>query len=462
MACFVQGITAYISGLVTDIHNTKDTAIWYKIQVVVKDVFWHVDRRYSDFEALHRKLVETQGIPRDNVVLPPKKLIGNKDPEFVEQRRAQLDIYLTNVLQLLGRNPPDDLAQFFNLHEYEIMFMLKKLAVDIFEKGDQILCSGTPFILSPYQIFAINERMKMAVPFLDSTDKRNDFTHIVDFCTNLKQLQIVGSNIPLGRSTIIPNQYDVDLSPFKSLEEISFKMANFNKIAAIGVGRETVHRISVQNSHLESTNELLLCDTVYKSFRDAGPSHVWPNLRSLHLSNNVIKSVEDIGKLAPKLRFFDLSFNQLHTVYNLTSLPELEHVSYSGNVLSFIGCDMNVLLGNVTVLNMSQNQIENLNVFSKLYSLTVLNLSCNVINDVDEVAHLSDLPCLEVLILTGNPVASTVDYRVRALAFFNERANDISLDNEKASLSEVDQISILQAIEQARRTTLINQPRLAF
>lgn len=97
------------------------------------------------------------------------------------------------------------------------------------------------------------------------------------------------------------------------------------------------------------------------------------------------QSVEDIGKLAPKLRFFDLSFNQLHTVYNLTSLPELEHVSYSGNVLSFIGCDMNVLLGNVTVLNMSQNQIENLNVFSKLYSLTVLNLSCNVINDVDEV-----------------------------------------------------------------------------
>lgn len=97
-------------------------------------------------------LLLCSGIPRDNVVLPPKKLIGNKDPEFVEQRRAQLDIYLTNVLQLLGRNPPDDLAQFFNLHEYEIMFMLKKLAVDIFEKGDQILCSGTPFILSPYQV----------------------------------------------------------------------------------------------------------------------------------------------------------------------------------------------------------------------------------------------------------------------------------------------------------------------
>ncbi len=62
MACFLQdGINAYISGLVTDIHNTKDTAIWYKIQVSIKDVFWHVERRYSDFEVLNRKLVESQG-----------------------------------------------------------------------------------------------------------------------------------------------------------------------------------------------------------------------------------------------------------------------------------------------------------------------------------------------------------------------------------------------------------------
>lgn len=112
------------------------------------------------------------------------------------------------------------------------------------------------------------------------------------------------------------------------------------------------------------------------------------------------------------------------------------------------------MLGNITVLDMSQNQIEYLEAFSKLYSLIILNLSCNKISCVEEVQQLSHLPCLEVLILTGNPVASTVDYRVRSLAYFDGRANDISLDNEKASLVEVDQISILQAIEQARRSTL--------
>jgi len=168
--------------------------------------------------------------------------------------------------------------------------------------------------------------------------------------------------------------------------------------------------------------------------------------------------VDDVGALAPKLRNLDLSFNQLHSVFNLTSLPLLDNISYGGNVISYLN-DMNILLGNVTVLDMSQNQIEGLKSFGKVYSLVVLNLSCNKVTNVEEVNHLSELPCLEVLILTGNPVASSVDYRVRALAYFNGRAKDISLDNEKASLAEVDQISILQAIEQARKSVNPHQHR---
>ena len=62
MACILNDtLAAHISGLVTDVHNTKDNAIWYKIQVEIKSIWWHVERRYSDFEALHKKLVDSQG-----------------------------------------------------------------------------------------------------------------------------------------------------------------------------------------------------------------------------------------------------------------------------------------------------------------------------------------------------------------------------------------------------------------
>ena len=96
------------------------------------------------------------GIPRENLVLPPKKLIGNKEPQFVEKRREQLDIYLKNLLQLLGKNPPEDLAHFLCLYDYEITFMLRKLAVDIFEKGDQVIQNGVPYVISPYQVYMLH------------------------------------------------------------------------------------------------------------------------------------------------------------------------------------------------------------------------------------------------------------------------------------------------------------------
>jgi len=49
----------FFSGFLTDI---KENAICYRIQVETKEfISWTVERRYSDFEALHKKLVDSQG-----------------------------------------------------------------------------------------------------------------------------------------------------------------------------------------------------------------------------------------------------------------------------------------------------------------------------------------------------------------------------------------------------------------
>ncbi|ODM97407.1 Nischarin [Orchesella cincta] len=452
MAClYGNSIKAHISGLVSDINN-KDGAIWYKIQVEILDMYWFVERRYSDFEALNKKLVDSQGIPRDNVVLPPKKFIGNKDPEFVEKRRQQLDEYLKNVIQLLGQNPPEDLAQFLNLYDFEVIFMLRKLASEIFDKGEQILADQNAFTLSPYQIYAINERMKMPIPPLDSEDKRQDFSHIIEFCSRLEFLNIVGSNISLGNSTIVPNQYSMNLSIFRSLKVLSLKLVSADKIAEIGTVRQTVERLSIHNCTFQSMNQILLCDSVYKTFAESGLSYSWNNVISINCNNNTFEDVGDIGDLVPSLRCIELSYNKIRNVFNLTSLPQLERVSYSGNVI-VSPVDLHLQFGNIVILDMSQNIIECLQAFHKLYSLVVLNLSCNKVSAVEQVKHISFLPCLESLILTGNPVASTVDYRVKALSYFGNRASTLELDNEKANSTEMDQISIIQAIELAKRST---------
>jgi len=328
----------------------------------------------------------------------------------------------------------------------------------------------------------------MSLPPLESTDKREDFSHLMDFCTNVKGLEVVGSNIPLPKSTIVPNHFPMDLSPFKSLIKLTLKLINITRLTEVcflcnehyfrwhpsvhyhifkirslnlfwsfkvSSVRLSLRRLSVQNSHLESIAHLLLCDSLYKTFDEAGPSHVWPHLDTLHLSNNVLKSVSDLGNLAPNLRTLDLSFNQLIQVFDLTSLPYLEQVSYAGNLLHHT-FNLHLSFGNIRILDVSRNQLERLEPFSKLYSLVYLNLSCNRVEDVQEVRHLSKLRVLECLMQTGNPVASSLDYRVRSLAFFGPRAADIVLDNEKASVTEIDQIAILQAIEKAKQSTPSN------
>ncbi|KAJ8948079.1 hypothetical protein NQ318_008430 [Aromia moschata] len=54
---------------------------------------WRVDKRYNDFCKLHNVL-QTSGMPLD---LPPKKLFGNMEPQFISERQQGLQRYLDSI-----------------------------------------------------------------------------------------------------------------------------------------------------------------------------------------------------------------------------------------------------------------------------------------------------------------------------------------------------------------------------
>lgn len=64
----------------------------YVIVVSIGEVNWKVKHRYKDFQGLHQHLTANHGIAKH--LLPPKKILGNKDPTFVERRRNDLQAYL--------------------------------------------------------------------------------------------------------------------------------------------------------------------------------------------------------------------------------------------------------------------------------------------------------------------------------------------------------------------------------
>ncbi|KAF8769944.1 PX domain-containing protein kinase-like protein like [Argiope bruennichi] len=74
----VQGHTVYIM----------------KVQRGSSDVSWQVTRRYSDFDALNNMLQ----ISNIDIPLPPKKMFGKLEREFVAERQQALQVYINFVL----------------------------------------------------------------------------------------------------------------------------------------------------------------------------------------------------------------------------------------------------------------------------------------------------------------------------------------------------------------------------
>lgn len=98
----------------------------YELGVTFGRRQWVVLRRYSEFAAFHRGHV--LGLIGDSVDLPPKKICGNTDAQFVAQRKRHLSVYLQHVLKdnrvraargarvFLSDASPRRIAQLFEVH----------------------------------------------------------------------------------------------------------------------------------------------------------------------------------------------------------------------------------------------------------------------------------------------------------------------------------------------------------
>ncbi|XP_063548255.1 nischarin [Cydia strobilella] len=423
--------------------SSRETITYYRITVKVGTVHWNVLHRYNDFVELHDKLVSNHGVAKE--LLPPKKVIRNKTPKFVEQRREALDVYLKNVFNYLKLSMPYEFAHFLDMHLYDIFFLLQDLAKTLFLEGDKLLENEKSHKFTPMELHAISERLKMACPPTEKQDQMYDFSHILDYCSQLRALNIEGSYEKLGTSTIVPNELQFDLIPFKSLQELTILGVPMGCIQSVGSLRDTLVSLSVLVASVVSMNEFLLVDILHKDPSSIADTVKWKKLSIVSFASNNIKDMDWAIKLVPKLQHLSLSSNKLSDLCDVSCLHELRVLNLSMN--NFQLCESwHSKIGNVVKLDLSQNKVESLQGFSRLYSLESLDLSCNCVTDVEEVQHICKLPVLEYLWLTANPVASTVDYRVKVLEQFNARMEEICLDNERASGKELDTARVLQAL----------------
>lgn len=70
----------------------------FAIAVTVDRISFTVHKRYSDFCAFDEQIQYEMGEPTP-APLPPKKWVGNKNPQFLEDRRRGLELYLRAIIR---------------------------------------------------------------------------------------------------------------------------------------------------------------------------------------------------------------------------------------------------------------------------------------------------------------------------------------------------------------------------
>ncbi|KAM6325190.1 nischarin isoform 2-T2 [Podargus strigoides] len=371
-----------------------ETYTVYIIQVSVGSHQWTVKHRYSDFHDLHEKLVSEKKI--DKNLLPPKKIIGKNSKSLVEKRQKELEVYLQTLLVKFPVTTPKVLSHFLHFHLYEINGITAALAEELFHKGEQLLMAGEVFTIRPLQLYAVTQQLLQGKPTCANGDAKTDLGHILDFTCRLKYLKVTGTGGPFGTSNIQEHLLPFDLSIFKSLHQIEISHCGGKLIRGLTSSKHALATMSVRFS-ATSMKEILVPEaSEFDQWEPEGATSscpvtavipTWRTLTTLDMSHNSISQIDDSVKLIPKIEFLDLSHNGVSLVENL---------------------------------------------------------------QIEEVKNIGNLPCLEKVVLSSNPLSIIPDYRTKVLAQFGDRASEICLDNIVTTEKELDTVEVLKAIQKAK------------
>lgn len=148
MACLLEHDNNFTVAIPS--HETQNNVTYYEIHVTVGAVTWSVNHRYNDFVELHEVLIADHCIAKE--MLPQKKLIGNRDPGFIEKRKVDLEAYLRVVVNYLQRAMPLVLAKFLDFDKYDITYILQNMAYKCYLDGDTFLMKSSEYTFNPLQV----------------------------------------------------------------------------------------------------------------------------------------------------------------------------------------------------------------------------------------------------------------------------------------------------------------------
>ena len=196
-----------------------------------------------------------------------------------------------------------------------------------------------------------------------------------------------------------------DLSPlrgFNDLEKISFSGNNVSDISVLG-NLKNLENITAINNKIENIETISGLDIKYICLDGNNISNInvvsnWTNLVDMSFANNIIENVPDFSKLV-NLETVNLSNNKIKSIENISG--NMEELSIDNNELTSLSGVQN--LSKLKILSVSNNQINSLSELESLEELENLNINKNQIRDV---SGLVNCPKLKYLYMDNNYIAN--------------------------------------------------------
>lgn len=240
---------------------------------------------------------------------------------------------------------------------------ISKLATILHQNGDKVLNALSKLSLNATLLQKINKEFELFLECDNNKDSNifqvlangnprsqalQDLHFLYDFIQKTVGLKIT-NNVNLS---LLDNK--VDISKFKSIKYLEVKKVPVKEIVGL----------TVLQSQLESVICIKCLSRLEELLAECGGDNsvgfVWSELKEVVISYNNIKVLDTSIAFAPWLQVLDLSHNQLVNVNAIECLPNLKYINLSFNCLSSVPSFSKSARKKLLVLVIKNNYIEDL------------------------------------------------------------------------------------------------------
>lgn len=88
-----------------------------------------------------------------------------------------------------------EFVEFLCFTKYDIIYLLEDLAQHFYSTGDAILELAKTYDFCCLELYAITERLKLPCPATYNAKKIYDFSHVLDFCSQLHGITVQAKKV---------------------------------------------------------------------------------------------------------------------------------------------------------------------------------------------------------------------------------------------------------------------------